>query len=158
MQKHLTIITDNKDILSHILSKTRLRTSAFVKFCKHILQIARERIIIIPPIIDLRLERWLISGTAIPRRSIGYRGRIIITIVEVTIWFILIVYGRELLQEAKHNISDIIFRHSVPDAISIKTWLLMICTVTGSTAYYFMAKPWDLKQVIKEHTEDCEKN
>lgn len=143
-----------KKKLSHILSQTRRRTSAIVKFWKHLWQIIWERIPVLSPLQELIAGKWLISEVSIRKYSISRWWRIIIVFTEWIFAYILISHGNEIIKEAKENIQNIIFNFIMPQHLSIETVLLMIVIGIWTIGYYGMIKPWDLQQAIKEHKEE----
>lgn len=145
-----------KHRLSNILSKSRKRTSAMIKFRKHVWQIARERIPILAPLQEIISWKWFISDVKIIKYSLSRRGRSIIIITEWIFAYIIIRYGSHIIQEAKHNITNIISYREFPQNLSIHTVILMIVMCIWAIWYYGMIKPWDLRQAIKEHKEDYE--
>jgi hypothetical protein len=158
LTKHTINTQKAKVKLSNVLSKTRKRTSAIVKFWKHIGQIVRERIPVLSPLQELISWQGLISEVSIIKYSASRRWRVIIIITEWIFAFILIFYGDHIIKEATHNISNIIFHLKFPQHISIQTVILMIVMSIGTIWYYGMIKPWDFKQAIKEHKEEYDDN
>jgi uncharacterized membrane protein len=127
-----------------------------VKFWKHIGQIIRERIPVISPLQELITGRWFISEVRIIKYSVSRWWRVIIVCTEWLFAYILIFHGNHILQEAKHNIMNILFHFKFPHHLSIQIVVLMIVMSIGSLWYYGMIKPWDFKQAIKEHKEEYE--
>ncbi len=140
--------------LSIVLSKTRKRTSAIVKFWKHLWQIIWERIPVFSPLQELISGKWLISEVSIIKYSPSRRGRVVIIFTEWIFAYILIIYGNSIIQETRHNMINIFFHQKLPEHISIQIVFLMIIMSIGSLWYYGMIKPWDFKQAIKEHKEE----
>lgn len=156
INKHKINTHKAKIKLSAVLSKTRQRTSAMVKFWKHIWQIIRERIPVLSPLQELIIGKWFISEVHIVKYSLSRWGRVIIVCTEWFFAYILIIYGNHILQEAQHNITNILLHWEFPDHLSIQIVLLMIIMSIGSLWYYGMIKPGDFKQAIKEHKEEHE--
>lgn len=150
---HLTNISI-KHSLSTILSSTRQKTTAFVKFWKHLGQIAWERIPLLPHLFDLWRWQWLVSQVRIPRWSLSYRWRITLLINETIIGIIILIYNQELYHEAKHNIKTLLFNHEIPNHISYPTIGIMVCIIIGFLSYIFFIKTGDIHQAINEHNSE----
>ena len=150
------ILEKSQQRLSRVLSVTRQHTSGAVKFWKQIGQFARERLPLISTLNDLVRKEWFVSGIPIIHQGQGRRGRVILVMVDFALLIIILLYGKDMLSQAKINLTNLFLKFQLPQYIPLPIICLMIGVTISTLVYYLMIKPDDMKQVLKTHKEERE--
>lgn len=137
--------------LSRLLSLTHQHSSAGRKFWKQIGQFVRERLPIISSLNDLWRGECFISGIPILYQGKGWRGRVLLVILELIIGGIVLGYGDKILAEGKTNLYTIFIKFQFPDVVSWQVFSLMVLICLTTLVYYVLVKPDDLQQAMRTH-------
>lgn len=105
-------------------------------------------------IIDLYLEKWLVSRTPIPKRSLWYNGRIARTIPQSWIVSEAILNGKEIISDAKMQLFSLLDGSLNFGNIDADTWIVLASMLLGTMIYYWMIKRWDIQQIKKRRSQE----
>ncbi len=117
---------------------------------KQILQIIYETVPYIQ-LIDIHRKKWLISWTPIPRWSLWYQWRILLTIPQSILTVFSLIKGKETVIKVQTNIYNLFQWQNITEDIHTEIMTIVWCIILWKIIYLGMIKAGDGIQVYKKY-------